>query len=252
MLQPYDHALALVLAVLFPLRAATFGFRRLRRAPLERLPETRRAVYRDAIVMQWSLVACVVALWLARGRAWGALGLEPRLTAGLLGAAAGSLFIVLLVSRQRAQAMRDDAALAHLRERMGRLEVMLPHARDEMPRFALLAVTAGICEELLYRGYLLWYVAQRLDVIPAAAVTAVVFGVGHAYQGVAGVLKTGLLGAFLVTVYLVTGSLYLPMLLHGLMDLHSGHLMLRAYEREAEHGAADDAGSADLAAGGSS
>jgi membrane protease YdiL (CAAX protease family) len=248
MVLPYDHALALVLAALFPLRAATFGFRRLRRAPPDRLSETRRAVYRDAIVMQWSLVACVVALWLVRGRAWGALGLEPRLTPGLIGAAAGSLLVVLLVWRQRAQAMRNDEALAHLRHRMRRLEVMLPHAGDEMPRFGALAVTAGICEELLYRGYLLWYVGQRLDVIPAAAVTALVFGVGHAYQGVVGMLKTGLLGAFLVTVYLVTGSLYLSMILHALMDLHSGHLMLRAYERDAELVAAE-AGGAGPAAG---
>ena len=238
----YDHALAFVLIVLFPLRAATFGFRRLRRATPERLPVTRRAVYRDAIVIQWSLAAVVLAIWAWRGRAWGALGLEPRVTAGLIGVAAASVLIALLLLRQRAQVLKDDEALDHLREKMRSLEVMLPHARAELPLFAALAATAGLCEELLYRGYLLWYFAQRLDVIPAAALTAVVFGVGHAYQGLAGMLKTGLVGAFLATVYLVTGSLYLPMLLHGLMDLHSGHLMMKAYERESAFAASSDAG----------
>jgi membrane protease YdiL (CAAX protease family) len=43
-------------------------------------------------------------------------------------------------------------------------------------------------------------------------------------------------GAVLAAAYLLSGSIYVGMALHALMDLHSGHLMMRAYERETELG----------------
>ena len=57
-------------------------------------------------------------------------------------------------------------------------------------------------------------------------------GTGHAYQGARGVITTGVVGAFFAVVYVLTGSLYAGMVMHALMDAHSGHLMQVAYERE--------------------
>ncbi len=226
-----DHTLFIVLAVLFPLRASAFGFRRLRLAAEAERPRVRRSVYRQAIVVQWSLSAATLALWLATRREWSALGLVPRLTWGLIGVAAGAAIMIEVIARQRGGALRDDAALARLRERMRALEVMLPHSRDELSLFFALSVTAGVCEELLYRGYMIWYLAHWLGLIPAAALAALIFGAGHAYQGWRGMLTTAAVGAFLAAVYVVSGTLYAGMLLHALMDAHSGQLMQGAYER---------------------
>ena len=60
---------------------------------------------------------------------------------------------------------------------------------------------------------------------------SLVFGFGHAYQGVRGMFTTAIVGAFFSAVYLLTGSLYAGMLMHALMDAHSGHLMWAAYDR---------------------
>src|SRR6185436_12608662 len=138
---------------------------------------------RDAIVIQWSLVAALVALWLGFHRRWGALGLELRLTPGLTGVVLGMLLIVVLLLRQRAEVIRDREMLTALRRRMDKLEVMLPHTSDEFRRFAWLAVTAGVCEELLYRGFMIAYLSNWMDVLPAAAVSSVIFSIGHSYQG---------------------------------------------------------------------
>jgi membrane protease YdiL (CAAX protease family) len=231
-LTAYDHALFVVLAVLFPLRASTFGFRRLVRSDPDERPRVRRAVYRHAILLQWTLTLAAFAIWWVRRREWWEIGLVPRLNWGLLGVVAGAIVAGFAVLRQRRQALTDDEALARLRQRMQKLEVMLPHTRDELSRFIWLSITAGICEELLYRGYLIWYLQHWFALIPAAALAALVFGVGHVYQGWRGILTTGFVGAFLAAVYLVTGSLYTGMVLHALMDAHSGHLMQAAYERE--------------------
>jgi membrane protease YdiL (CAAX protease family) len=50
-------------------------------------------------------------------------------------------------------------------------------------------------------------------------VAGAVFGLAHAYQGVTGVVTTGVLGGVLAALYLGTGSLLLPVVLHALIDL---------------------------------
>ncbi len=238
----FDHALAVALVVLFPLRAATFGFRRLLHTPSERLAETRRVIYREAIAIQWALAACVAALWLALHRAWSALGVIPHVTPGLIGVIAGSAIVVVMIARQHGRMLDDDEALDALRKRMRHIEVMLPHERAELPRFRALSLTAGVCEELLFRGYLIWYFVHWLGLLPAAALSSALFGVGHLYQGVRGMLITALFGAFLAAVYLVSGSLLMPIAIHAAMDIHSGSLMLRAWEREREQALESRAG----------
>jgi len=227
-----DHLLAFILVVIGPLRSGTVGIRRLRRADAESLPAVRRGVYHTAVLLQWGLAAAVLVLWLATRRGPAALGLEPRLTAGLAGVLAGALVVAAVLLRQRSHALRDPAALAEIRDRMRPLERMLPHGRGEWTPFVRLSLTAGVCEELLYRGFLTWYFSHVLGWWAAAGVAAVAFGLAHAYQGVRGVALTTLVGAFLAAIYAVSGSIYLGMLLHALMDLHSGHLAWRAYEAE--------------------
>jgi len=240
-----DHALFVVLAVLFPLRAGTFGFRRIRLASPDERPRVRLSVYRQAIAIQWALSLAALALWVALRREWVALGLVPRFNWGLAGVLVGALIAAIAIVRQRRQALADDESLERLRRRMERLELMLPHTRQELLLFLRLALTAGVCEELLYRGYLIWYLSHWLSIYPAAALASLLFGIGHAYQGWRGVLTTGFVGAFLAAVYLLTGSLYPGMAFHALMDAHSGHLMQAAYEREqALAAAAPEAGEA--------
>ena len=227
-----DHALFIVLAVLFPLRAGTFGFRRIQLASADERPRVRLSVYRQAMVIQWGLALAALGLWVANAREWEGIGLVPRFGWGLGGVIAGMLMMGFVVLRQRREALGDDDALARLRGRMSRLELMLPHSREELSLFLKLSLTAGICEELLYRGYLIWYLSHWLPVYPAAALASLLFGIGHVYQGWRGVITTGFVGVFLAAVYLVTGSLYAGMVMHALMDAHSGHLMQAAYERE--------------------
>jgi membrane protease YdiL (CAAX protease family) len=88
--------------------------------------------------------------------------------------------------------------------------------------FALLALTAGICEELLYRGFGLAALRWAVPDIGQPAlivVTAAAFGLAHLYQGRLGVTLTGLLGAYFAWIAIATGSLVPVMLLHALLDL---------------------------------
>jgi membrane protease YdiL (CAAX protease family) len=243
MLTPLDHVLAVVLAVLFPLRARFFGFARLQRADSSDLPRVRMSVYRGAMITQWTLTAIAAAIWAWERRDWHLLGLQPVVTGGLVGILIGLGVVIFVVVRQRARGLGEEQTRATLRKRMAHLERMMPRTPRELRVFYLLSLTAGLCEEFLYRGWLIWYLqALGLALIPAAAVSSLVFGIGHVYQGVRGIVLTTVVGAFLAAVYLISQSLYAGMLVHTLMDANSGQLLYTVYRDDAERAARAELG----------
>jgi len=228
MLPPADTALALLIVVLLPVRA-WFGMRTLKAAPTEALPALRRRLWRRAILSQWALVALVLAVWLGARRSQAALGLSFRPTVGLAGVLVGLATIVSIVVRQRGAVEHDEDIRSRIRARLAPVERLMPRSRAELPLFSALAITAGCCEELLFRGYLLWVAGQVMPFPLAAAAQALVFGLCHAYQGGRGIVLTTFAGAFLTGVVLVAGSLPPAMLIHALMDLHAGDLARRVF-----------------------
>jgi CAAX protease family protein len=230
-LTPFDHALAVVLAAVFPLLAVLFGTRRLRRAPEDRRTGLRRRVYLRVMVVQWATVAALVVLWVARARTWDELGLVPHAGRGLVAMAIVVAAAAVVLLAQLRAARRSDASLERVADRVRGFEAMLPHDARDLDWFRAVALTAGVCEELLYRGFLFWYAAHWLSPVGALAASSVAFGLGHAYQGWRGVLGTTGVGALLAVVYVVSGSLHLGMLAHMLLDLHAGVLTQAAHAR---------------------
>lgn len=233
MLTLADHALALFIVIGLPLRAWT-AMRALRAAPAAVVPGLRRRLWWRAIVMQWGLTAAVLGVWLHFHRSPITLGLALEPTAGLAGVLVGLTTIVSLVVRQRGALATDETLRARVRERLGPVERLMPHHAGEFPLFAVLACTAGLCEEFLFRGWLLWYLAHVVPFPAACALQALVFGVAHFYQGARGIVLTGLAGAFFTGVLLVSGSLWPAMLIHALMDLHAGDLARRVFPPDGE------------------
>ena len=58
--------------------------------------------------------------------------------------------------------------------------------------------------------------------------TSLVFGLGHAYQGPGGVLRTGVVGLVMGLLVLSTGSLLPAMLVHAVLDITSGRILSAA------------------------
>lgn len=223
-----DHLLVAVIVIGLPLRAL-HGIRVLRSATPYDLPALRARLWVRGMAVQWSLGAVVLALWFARHRDPLALGLGLKPSMGLAGVLVGLVTIVSIVLRQRGAIIADDTLRARVRARLAPVERLMPRSVREMPLFTALAATAGFCEELLFRGYLLWYFAHGMPWAAACVLQAIVFGVCHAYQGRNGIWMTMFAGAFFTAVVVITGSLYPAMLIHGLMDLHAGDLARRVF-----------------------
>ena len=198
-------------------------------------PGARRSFYRRLLVLEWGLTVLTVLIWLAApGVDAAAVGLTwPRELPGpvvtglclLL-----MLFVVLSTRALRGGVLVEAARPDRRRPGDGRHAeppghatlALLPRTPGERRLFTLVGITAGVCEEWLYRGFFLAVVAAMAGGPPAwvlVLVAAVAFGLAHAYQGLGGILLTGVLGGVLAALYLDTGSLLLPVLLHAVIDL---------------------------------
>jgi len=102
------------------------------------------------------------------------------------------------------------------------LRSLLPRTTEERRVFAVLSVAAGTGEELAYRGYVIPMLAPILGIGGAAALSTLVFGLMHGYQGRLGIVRTALMGAVLAGGFIVSGSLIPAMIAHTAIDLIAG------------------------------
>jgi uncharacterized protein len=223
--------LALAVAVAYPL----IGLMRYRR--IEHLPEplpspTRLRIYWSLIASQWTLVALTALALASAGKSFAVLGQSlgawPHVT---LASGAGLLALFTLLSVFTTRQLRTAHA-SDLPSRMRRAGKILPRNRAERGWFVAVAVTAGVCEEILYRGFLPWWIAGLTGSVGLGfGLSAIVFGLGHAYQGRGGVIVTGLLGAGFGAIAWGLASLVPGQVLHVAIDLVNGIAVGRTLER---------------------
>jgi membrane protease YdiL (CAAX protease family) len=83
---------------------------------------------------------------------------------------------------------------------------------------------AAFGEEMIFRGYLMNRVADlvgrtRTGWVISLLVSSSIFGLGHGYQGLAGVIDTATIGLLLGTLYLVSKrNLWVNIICHGVID----------------------------------
>ena len=100
---------------------------------------------------------------------------------------------------------------------------LLPHTPSEIAVFSLLTVTAGICEEMIFRGYLQRQFSVFFRSTAAGvAVQAIMFGASHGYQGPKFMLIIVVYGVLFGLLAQSRRSLRPGMFAHFLQDLTIG------------------------------
>src|SRR2546430_739229 len=111
------------------------------------------------------------------------------------------------------------AALGH------NTQFMLPHRGIELTFWIALSVTAGICEETIFRGYLQrQFMALTKNAPAGILLSAATFGAAHAYQGFRMVILIGLYGSMFGTLAYWHGSVRPGMIAHAWQDSLNGVL----------------------------
>lgn len=100
---------------------------------------------------------------------------------------------------------------------------LTPATGVEMALFLTLSVSAGVCEELIFRGYLQQqFICMTGRVWAGVALAALVFGSAHEYEGAAGVLLLAAYGAMFGVLALVRRRLRTGMIAHAWHDSIGG------------------------------
>src|SRR5262245_16860376 len=149
--------LGLVLAGLVPFHGV-LAYGRLRAAADPIPTRMKLRLYGTIVVMEWALVAATVAVAHRHGLGLRDLGEtlgNPRLTLSVT--SLGLLGLLVLTGfnlRQIRRAGREELAATVERARK-----FLPVGSAQIVAFALVSLTAGVCEEILYRGWLVTFLS---------------------------------------------------------------------------------------------
>ena len=198
-------------------------------------PVDRVRFYRQTAALEWGFLAALAAAWIVFGRPVADLGFVP--PGGLEFWSSAVVLVLLtglLVYSWRLAKRASEAKRARELNSLGTTIHFVPHTNRELNYFYAVSVTAGIVEEIVYRGFVLWYLAHIMPLWGAVVVSSVGFGLAHSYQGVQGAVRSGLVGLAFGILYVVSGSIWLPIIGHMILDVLQGatiHEMLRKADR---------------------
>lgn len=103
------------------------------------------------------------------------------------------------------------------------IAALIPHTPREIVLWIALSITAGLCEEFVFRGYLQrQFTALTRNAAAGIALSALIFGVGHLYQGAQQMFIIALYGAMFGTLAFFRKSTRPGMMAHAWQDTLSG------------------------------
>lgn len=198
----------------------------------------RTAMYLSTMVMEWLYVAYILWGLRLRGRRlrdviggrWNSV--ESVITDLVLGACffLVNIFLRAIILVPLFALNKDLKASADETFRV--VKMIGPGTAGELLLFLALALTAGICEEIMFRGYLQQQIrAWTQSTAVAVVLSTVAFALGHAYQGWFGVLVVASYGITLAILAEWRHSLRPGMIAHTWQDVVAGlltHLLARS------------------------
>jgi membrane protease YdiL (CAAX protease family) len=218
---PWDFWLIfIVLAVLLPWRGHT-RMKKMLAAPVTS-SRTRLLLYGSTIAFQWTMVVIIVWRSEARGFWPGDLGLAIHgslrtVTAAIVGAAALSAFQWFNLRRLGRTPGKTRDFMQKLAQRL------FPQSRAELVVYLVLAATAGLCEEFIYRGFAMAVLRRAgFSVWLVIIISSLLFGLAHLYQGRGGFVGTSVIGVVFGMARIAYDGLVPVMVWHFAIDAVAG------------------------------
>ena len=209
-----SSAIRIGFSILLIVGVPLLSWRSARPEQVQGIPKT--ALYFSAVISQWILAAIGALVVFFAWPDGQTVGLAPvsgsgffKWTTVLVLVSVAGLGLVLLLEQRGWWPQEPEM-----------VQLLMPkNRRERWWAFLGLAPTAGLCEEFLYRGFLLaeataWFHSVAWGVV----ISSVAFGFAHFYQGLNGMVRAGLLGALLAWPVVQLGSLYPSMMAHFLVD----------------------------------
>jgi membrane protease YdiL (CAAX protease family) len=205
-----EAAFVLILAVVVPI----LSFQTSRRPEIKLLPRVR--LYLSAAMSQWLLAVLGLGVVWAGSMSFGALGFRAVRAPTFLVwmavlASAVLLALGLMVWFEGRGWWPPEPELVY---------ALIPRTRIvKVWDVLVIAPTAALCEEFLYRGFLLAALSQWFHSAAwGCTISSIAFGLAHFYQNLSGIVRAALLGALLAVPVICAGTIFPSMAAHFLID----------------------------------
>jgi uncharacterized protein len=197
-------------------------------------PKERVRYYKKVMIGLWVPTLVILGLVLI-GRAtfvdigisgiqWNTETLGPWITFISFGLGIVYFFILIyyLVGARVSEKLRNSIKQAKEQElAKNQFTEIIPVSKEDQKVWTYVSWTAGITEEIIYRGFLIFALTAlfpNLSIWIVLVASSFVFGLAHTYQGLGNVVRTSLIGLFFAILYIGLGSIIPLIVLHFLID----------------------------------
>lgn len=228
-----DHILAFLLCIAIPFYG---GLQRRHGFPgVTFSSEQKKGIYISGSFSLFIMGAVVMLVWLLFGRPISEIGLtrptEIRLWWWMV------ILFILIYLLDSVVTLSSKKKIDESIEEWKKRTPFLPTKKSELPEYLLLCFSAGVFEEIVYRGYLVtycWYLFTgfQYQELLSILLPAFFFSIAHFYQGAKAVIKIFVLAIVFGYVFLYSGSLLVVMILHFVVDAIGGLLTMKYLKEE--------------------
>lgn len=194
-------------------------------------PGVRVKHYTQTIFLLWAVALPILILWAVSDRNWAELGFTLQGgTMALTGWGLAGLVAAFFLF-QFSMVARSSSARAQLQDAFAKSPTMtnfMPQTEDEKHLFHLLGTTAGITEEIIFRGYLIWAFSLFVPLWAAALASLFVFTLLHLYQGAKQLPGVFAMGALVTLVFVLSGSIWPAIAIHVFVDVINNSTVWKA------------------------
>lgn len=226
-----DHAFFFVIGIFLPMISLMSERASADMPDIElRLPPKKHIYYQNGLMLVIGALI-VLTIWNINERSWDLFGFVYPETNVFVWAMVGAL--VILYAGDSLYSVFSKK----IEPESKKLGQILPQSWSDYGHFTFLALAAGVCEEIIFRGFMINYILglmgnSSLGVYLAIVIPAVIFSISHIYQGVVSVFKIFVLSLLFGAIYIYSKSLLLVIIIHVLVDLISGALMVQFGKKE--------------------
>ncbi|MBM7660271.1 membrane protease YdiL (CAAX protease family) [Bacillus mesophilus] len=197
-------------------------------------PEERVRYYKKVMIGLWAPTILILSLVLVGPLTFEDIGVKgvqlhtetlgpwvTYITLGLVGAYILGLSYYLIAAKVSPKMKAQIIKMKQQELVKSQFSDIMPVSKQDKQVWTYVSWTAGITEEIIYRGFLIFALIQLfpdMSVWMILLLSSLLFGLAHTYQGLSNVIKTGLMGMFFALLYISLDSLFPVILLHALMD----------------------------------
>ena len=168
------------------------------------------AKYVRTITIAVFLLTLLSFSWIVNHRTFTDLGLGYPDTQGFIGIAVAIVIIALLLGMMTVSSKPDSS------DEFEKEKILstLPNTRLEVLVYIIFSVVIGFAWEVLYRGALIYYFSPYIGLMFSVLLAALIYTITHGASSWKGYLNTYLMALMFLILFVLSGSLWGPIIMH--------------------------------------